>query len=838
MKPIRLLWLASLFCSSASFGGHDQTNVVVIMADDIGFECYGTSGSQFYSTPNIDRLASTGAKFTQAYSQPICTPSRIRIMTGRYNFRNYTRFGELDLSQPTFATMVRANGYATAIAGKWQLSKANLAGPQQAGFDEYCLWHFSGGLPRDLPRGFRNKGSRYKSPRLFENGVLLEDMQGKYGPDIVSDFLCDFMERNVEKPFLVYYPMILVHNPFDPTPDSRDWEKRDRDRQPLDHFREMVHYMDKVIGKVVDKLEELGLREQTLVLITGDNGTNRSLTSPFPGRGFIRGGKGTMQDAGNRVAFVANWPGVIEPETVVDSPIALSDVLPTIADVTDSEMPEGIDGETMLPLLMGDTKSARGWIFQSYSKDGPGKAPYRCFVRDDQWKLYADGSLFHVPSDWLEEAPITDEKGRAARSRLQPVLDRILQEIPDSRLDRGPYFSKAETTSLPTELPPGAGDMPTAATTASGQTMQVRQGSGTDVFRAGADGYNVFRIPALVQAANGDLLAFCEARQGGDASEIDLVLKRSTDFGLSWGPLQVVQESDHFRHLYGANPPPITVGNPAPVVDRLDPQHAGRIWLPFTIENDRVFVCHSDDHGRRWSEPREITVDVKRENWGWYATGPVHSIQLQRGPHRGRLVVPADHRLGVAGSDRGPLGAQLILSDDHGKTWRLGAVDESYEDGLNANETTLAELYDGRLYINTRDQHGDAPGTRGEAWSLDGGATFDAQHADWSSFRPSDKILDPPVVQGALLSFGRDMLIFCGPDSDGPSGSGRSDLRIRYSRDSAETWQDGPLVHVGPAAYSDLVKLSSTSIGILFESGELGQKSAYQRIAFAHIDIR
>ncbi|KAA5543192.1 exo-alpha-sialidase [Roseiconus nitratireducens] len=361
----------------------------------------------------------------------------------------------------------------------------------------------------------------------------------------------------------------------------------------------------------------------------------------------------------------------------------------------------------------------------------------------------------------------------------------------------------------------------------------------TTVFQRDSEGYKVFRIPAIVQAANGDLLAFCEARQGGDASEIDLVLRRSSDGGKSWQPLQVVQESEDFRAFFADAVPSITIGNPAPVVDRIDPEHRGRIWLPFTLENDRVFVTHSDDHGESWSRPREITAEVKPEAWGWYATGPVHSIQIQNGPFRGRLVVPADHRVGPDGADDGLNGVQVIYSDDHGQTWQLGAVDDSYEDELNANETTVVELEDGRLYFSTRDQHGKAAGTRGKAFSEDGGQTFvPAKESGYKWFVPESDVLDPPVVQCALLRVNaksqgdpRNLILFSGPDDNGPSGKGRSDLRLRYSTDEGNTWQDGPLIHTGPAAYSDMVKLSDGEVGVLFEAGSVG-KSSYDRIDF------
>lgn len=377
------------------------------------------------------------------------------------------------------------------------------------------------------------------------------------------------------------------------------------------------------------------------------------------------------------------------------------------------------------------------------------------------------------------------------------------------------------------------------------------------VFRAGEEGYPGYRIPAVVQAGNGDLLAFCEARQGNDASEIDLVLKRSSDGGRTWSGIQAVQDGDAFRDWFGPNPPPITVGNPAPLVDQLNADHPGRIWLPFTVENSRVCVVYSDDHGASWSAPREITADVKLEPWGWYATGPGHSIQIQQGPHRGRLIVPCDHRLGDEGADRGANGAHVIYSDDHGQRWQLGAIDATYNDGLNANETSVVDLSDGVLYFNTRNQNGDAPSTRGEAYSDDGGFSLQptretphavSQGADggWKVFRPCPPILDPPVVQCSLLRAllpdpvhpESSLVLFGGPDENGPSGRGRSDFRLRYSTDETQTWSDGPLIHVGPAAYSDLVPLGAGQIGILFEAGSAESRNPYQRIDFVtlHVD--
>ena len=258
-------------------------------------------------------------------------------------------------------------------------------------------------------------------------------------------------------------------------------------------------------------------------------------------------------------------------------------------------------------------------------------------------------------------------------------------------------------------------------------------------FRAGADGYGTFRIPAVVTTRLGTLIAFAEGRRTGpgDTGDIDLTTKRSSDGGCTWSPLQVVADS-------GAN----TSGNPAPVVD----PDTGRIVLLSTYnagdvteaqimrgevtaeQSRRVFVQHSDDDGRTWSPPREITSEAKLANWRWYATGPVHGIALRDREHAGRLVIPANHSIAPpagspdTGAEAKYYGGHLLYSDDGGATWHIGSVDDNPNGYVNVNETTLAELPDGRLYLNTREHNGSAPGTRADTYSSDGGETLDAPY--------------------------------------------------------------------------------------------------------------
>ncbi|BBO34636.1 exo-alpha-sialidase [Lacipirellula parvula] len=348
------------------------------------------------------------------------------------------------------------------------------------------------------------------------------------------------------------------------------------------------------------------------------------------------------------------------------------------------------------------------------------------------------------------------------------------------------------------------------------------------VYQSGTEGYNIYRIPTMVKAANGDLLAFAEAREGGDASEIDIVVKRSTNAGKTWSPLEVVQDNADFRQYFpaGQTPPPITVGNQSPVVDMLDPAHPGRIWLPFTLENDRVFISYSDDHGVTWSNQVEITSTAKNPTWDWYATGPVQGIQLTRGDHAGRLIIPSDH-----GAPNAAQGAHVLYSDDHGQTWQIGAVDTNVrsQSDSSPNENFAVELVDGRVYFNARDGHADNPGNRVFAYSSDGGMTYDQPQF------VHDPRITTPVVQNSGIRFravdegdAENVILYSGPGN----ASARRDLTIRVSNDETASWSKSTVIHQGPAAYSDLVKLNDERFGVLFEAGD----SLYDEILFAYMD--
>ena len=389
-----LTTLAALLLGAFTAQANDQPNIILIMADDMGYEALSSNGSESCKSPNLDKLAAKGVRFTNCFSNPICTPSRVKLMTGQYNVRNYVKFGWLDREQTTFAHQLKAAGYATAIAGKWQLGR-DKDSPQHFGFEQSCLWqHTRSGRSNE---DGKNIDRRFVNPQLEFNGVEKDFTNGEYGPQVCTDFICDFIDKNKKKPFLVYYPMILTHCPFDPTPDSTDWDpkrlgsttyKGDRN-DPQRHFRDMVAYADKAVGQIVSQLEKSGVRDNTLIIFTGDNGTDTPIVTPWNGKKVV-GGKGTMSDTGTRVPLIVNWPaGVRKAGRMVDDLVEFTDLFPTICEVTTAKLPKNHpgDGASIVPVLRNQAGARKkDWVYIWYRK--------QVMVRNKQYSFVAkqDGS--------------------------------------------------------------------------------------------------------------------------------------------------------------------------------------------------------------------------------------------------------------------------------------------------------------------------------------------------------------------------------------------------------------------------------------------------------------
>jgi arylsulfatase A len=405
------------------------------MADDLGYETIGANGGTSYRTPALDRLAATGVRFTHCYVQPLCTPTRVQIMTGRYNIRNYINFGNMDSRLATFGNLLKQAGYATCIAGKWQLGR-DLELPKKFGFDEYCLWQHTRRPPR------------YANPGLETNGVEKDYKDGEYGPDLVSDYALDFITRKKDGPFFLYYPMMLTHAPYQPTPDSPDWDPKAQGEQVntnVKHFGDMVTYMDKLIGRLVERLDSLGIRDNTLLIFVGDNGTGKGTRSMMGAREVI-GGKGTTTDAGMHVPLIVSWPGKAASGTVCSDLVDSTDFVPTLLDAAGVRYPTDpkLDGRTFLPQALGAEGQPRQWIYSWYSPRQGADMTVRELAFNQHYKLYRSGQFFNLSEDLEEKQPLTvaslDGEAAAAAKLLQGALDQFKDARP-AELDR--MFEKA-----------------------------------------------------------------------------------------------------------------------------------------------------------------------------------------------------------------------------------------------------------------------------------------------------------------------------------------------------------------------------------------------------------
>lgn len=422
MKTLLCL-LAFLAVSAFSLQAAGRPNIVLIMADDFGYECVTANGGESYHTPVLDSLAASGVRFENCHTTPLCTPTRVQLMTGRYNVRNYLNFGTLPKGETTFARLLKDAGYATGICGKWQLG-AEKGLPQHFGFDESCLWQHTRRPPR------------YANPGLEYNGEPRDFAQGEYGPKLINEFALDFITRHRQEAFFLYYPMILTHDPFQPTPDSPDWDPKavgEKVNQHNKHFGEMTAYMDQMIGRVVLKLEELGLRENTLILFLGDNGTHKRITSRFKGADY-QGGKGTTTAHGTHVPLIASWPVRIKEARVSPALVSTADFLPTLCEAAGLPVPGAVDGLSFLQHIEGREGTDREWIYTWYSPRQRHDLTVREFVHDTRFKLYRDGSFYDLTQDPLERQPLTVGKleghAKDAAVRFQKVLETYRQARP------------------------------------------------------------------------------------------------------------------------------------------------------------------------------------------------------------------------------------------------------------------------------------------------------------------------------------------------------------------------------------------------------------------------
>ena len=423
---------------------HSRPNILLIMADDIGIEGLGCYGGTSYSTPHLDQLAAEGLRFTNAYAQPLCTPTRVQLMTGRYNHRNWKYFGILAPKEKTFGHHLKAAGYSTGIFGKWQLqsydppnlpNSAERRGtgmhPKDAGFDEYALFH---------ALNTEDKGSRYANPTMLEGTAgspgELKTYPGSYGEDVWVNKIVNFFERHKDEPTFVYYPMALPHHPFEPTPNSDGWDPQNTPPQNVRFFKDMVEYMDSTVGSLRTKLQDRNLCKNTLILFYGDNGCHQNVVSGLTDGRSITGGKAMTTQTAIHVPLIAHWPGHVAPGICRDI-VDASDFSPTLMDLakTNPLDQDATDGTSFGPQLIGQTGTPRKAAFFWYDpRPGWDKERFRrsVFAVNHHYKLFRTGRLFRLTDKPLEEIavdPLNMTKNDvAAKQKLTTIIEKIMAD--------------------------------------------------------------------------------------------------------------------------------------------------------------------------------------------------------------------------------------------------------------------------------------------------------------------------------------------------------------------------------------------------------------------------
>lgn len=799
----RCLAVLLVIASTASLPAADQPNFIVIFCDDLGYADIGPFGSAHHRTPNIDRMANEGMRLTNFYSTCcVCTPSRASLMTGCYPKRVGMHQNEkgqwvlfpgnqrgLHPEETTIAEVLRAEGYATAIVGKWHLGDQREFLPTRQGFDSYFGIPFS----NDMGKTDRPVKGYPATPLLRDEEVIEMEPNQRFLTRRYTQEALSFIESNQDKPFFLYLPHSMPHWP---QYSSKGYSQKSANKA----WGDAVEEIDWSTGQILDRLKALGIDNKTLVIFTSDNGgavQHGAVNKP------LRGGKGSTWEGGQRVCCVLRWPGKVQAGSQSDAMAVTMDLLPTFAKFSGAQTPQDriLDGKDISSILTGERQDSPHEQFYYYFRSEINA------VRSGDWKLFVKrrDKKLAVPELYNLATDVGESKNVATEN--PSVVAQLEKMIADAQKDLG----DGEEFAGENCREPGHVDHAVPLTRDPPNAL-----SQMDVFVAGSEGYHTFRIPSLLTTPAGTLLATCEGRKRGrgDHGDLDLVIKRSEDLGKTWSDLAVLYEE--------GGDAKITIGNPCPVVD----QESGKIWMPFCRDNDEVLLTSSEDDGRTWARPIEITKDVKLDSWGWYATGPGVGIQMTRGKYNGRLVIPCDHREQRNG--KWIKLSHVFFSDDHGKSWQLGGTV-----GDHTDECQVVELHDGRLMMNMRNYWSAEGGKehlgakRAIAISTDGGES-------WEDLSFAETLVEP-ICQASFLKHFDDVfrpspLLFSNP----ASRARRINMTVRLSTDQGKTWPTSRVIHAGPSAYSCLTVLPDRSIGLLYEGGE---EHASEKLVFARFTL-
>lgn len=410
-----------------------KLNIILFLVDDMGYEVPTYTGGKSYSTPNLDMMAANGVFFKHAYSHPDGYPSRLALFTGKYNFRNYTYWGHFPPGEKSYSNMLHDAGYTNCYVGRWVMGGGDK-GIRNQGYDAYSCFQAENGDDKGV--------GRYKNPMIYENGAYLpaSETEGKYSEDIFSDYLCKFIDSNKNKPFYATYALNLAAAPYVPTPDDPEfasWDPKNETRKDnVKYYPSMINYMDKMVGKILAKLKDDGIANNTVIMFIADNATQRRITSIWgPNNDKIEGQKTRTNIWATLTPLVAYCPGRITPREDNETLIDYTDFLPTFADIARIKKPTNygiLDGTSFADNLIGATGKNRSWVFTHWDGTILDTTPRVRFVNNINYKLYDTtqySQFYNILKDTFETSPIPDENLTPEEKATKNQFIKVLQSM-------------------------------------------------------------------------------------------------------------------------------------------------------------------------------------------------------------------------------------------------------------------------------------------------------------------------------------------------------------------------------------------------------------------------
>lgn len=451
------LLCCALFVSSCTPEALDDANItkpniIFILADDFGRELLTAYGGKSYETPVLDKMSEHGLTFINTYATPMCAPSRMMFLTGQYNFRNYSDWDEMNFGLKTVADYLQDIGYVTGMAGKWHRGgwDLNPKGPEKAGFMHYSSYDYK-----------KFHSNAFWGIDIWQNDELIKLGKHDSSSEFFNDYAINFIRENKDHPFFFYYAMNLVHRPFLPTPENENFDNPavqeviTKNQRSADYFTENVNYLDQLVERIIQTLEEEQLIDNTILIFTGDNGTDNvaeaeNLYSEFEDsftsesiNQRVKGGKYFPTELGVNVPLLIYAPGFIEVSQTINHPIDFTDMLPTFYDLGGGSVNDLFtDGHSLAPLVVGGDYKPREWIY-SYGNFENNSSKYKDpitnldkfyhVISDGSWKFYSNGRLFHIQNDRSEENEIPEgysEESDLARKQLSLKLEELRNSEP------------------------------------------------------------------------------------------------------------------------------------------------------------------------------------------------------------------------------------------------------------------------------------------------------------------------------------------------------------------------------------------------------------------------